>query len=119
MESPGTFSSPEIGLLSDDEKSVGQVVTRRMRTRRLPVRTRVLLFAVVAVGVVLLPFGLLYAFEGIESGEGGLIVDRPHGAGNATTTGVRPVTDLLDATPIAITLSSATSIAITSTTQSA
>ena len=118
MDSPKTFSSPEIGLLSDDEKSLGQMMTRRMRTRRLPVRTRVLLFAVVAIGVVLLPFGLLYAFEGIESREGGLIVERPPVPGSTTTTGVRPVQDPQDATPIAITSSSTISIAITSATQS-
>lgn len=118
MDSPDTFSSPEIGLLSDDEKSLGQLTTRRMRTRRLPVRTRVLLFAVVAVGVVLLPFGLLYAFEGIESGEGGLIVESPPVPGNATTTGVRPAQDPQDATPIAVTSSSTISIMIASVTQS-
>ena len=109
------FSSPEIALLSDDEKSLVQVITRR-RNRRISMPTRALLFAVVAVGVVLVPFGLLYTFEGIESREGGLIVNRPHVPGNITT-GVRPITDLLDATPIAIT-SSSTSTELSSAIQS-
>ena len=116
MDSTESFHAPNVALLDDEEKSWGQITIRRMRARRLPVRTRVLLFLAVAVGVVLLPFGLLYAFEGIESGESGLIVEPSHGV-ESSSTAVRPVTDLLDATPTVS--SSSVSVAIISATPSA
>lgn len=106
MASADSFPPATVALLDDEEKSWGQMTIRRMRARRLPVRTRVLLFAVVAVGVVLVPFGFLYAFEGIESGNGGLIVEP---TGSTTTTAVGPITDLLDATPTA---ASGTSVSV-------
>lgn len=107
MDAADSFPPANTALLDDEEKSWGQMTIRRMRTRRLPVRTRVLLFAAVAVGVVLVPFAFLYAFEGIESGSGGLIVEQT--GSSTTTTAVRPITDLLDATPSA---ASGTSISV-------
>ena len=43
-----------------------------MRVTHLHGRTRVLLFLFVAVGMVLLPYGMLYIFEGMETEQGGI-----------------------------------------------
>jgi len=58
----------------DEQEQYSRSMQRRFLTRRLPSRTRVLLYLVVAVGVILLPYGMLHVFEGMESRQGGLII---------------------------------------------
>jgi hypothetical protein len=48
-----------------------------MRRRGINSCRRCVIFLVVAVGVVILPLGMLYTFEGIENGKGELAVEKP------------------------------------------
>jgi hypothetical protein len=54
-------------------------MARRLRITRLTVRTRIILFLLVAFGIVVLPYGMLYRFEEMENGKSGLttVVEHP------------------------------------------
>jgi hypothetical protein len=56
----------------DSEALLPHSMMRRSRSRGIRSCSRVIVFCLVAVGVILLPLGMMYVFEGIESGEGGL-----------------------------------------------
>lgn len=62
-----------------DEGSIYSMA-RRLRITRLTVRTRVVLFLLVAFGIVVLPYGMFHTFEEMENGKSGLttVVEHPH-----------------------------------------
>jgi putative alpha-1,2-mannosidase len=72
------YSALEEGRKSDSAPRTRQIsVGPMLGRRRLQSCRRCVLFLVIAVGIIILPFGTLYTFEGIENGKGALAVERP------------------------------------------
>ena len=91
--------------------------TSTMRRRGLQSCRRCALFLLIAVGVVILPMGLLYTFEGIENGKGELASvsqakpDEVEQVTNASMTSISPtsIKSATVSTPIVASLTTAAS----------
>jgi hypothetical protein len=78
-----------------DERS-NYSMARRLRITRLTVRTRIIVFLLVAFGIVVLPYGMLHTFEEMENGKNGLttVVEHPHDSPDKPeVVGAPPLTD--------------------------